>query len=301
MCILWRNRKIKILLLFISVITGVTSCGPNITNKNESNKKNIQTEPFVMEPMLVYHSGITEQLSSQIIDNLPQDNNSKIFYYIKDDISLLFYSNTLEEPASLWINGKEYPFSYGLNYNPQESEAPLICICDINNDDLSDIMMYGTAYRTELRQDIYLSGENGAYCELGDITWDKNQASHNFSFNASLLDGFQVHITASDWSVEETRKLSQELTDVLIALDLYDENSSMLTDYGHEWKKLNQLQGYSIQYAKKEDGHTYLYYDTQIEAGYSEYCIGYGFRFEYLIQDNQYILNTVSFMDYTDE
>lgn len=113
-------------------------------------------------------------------------------------------------------------------------------------------MMYGTAYRTELRQDIYLSGENGAYCELGDITWNKNQASHNFSFNASLLDGFQ-------------------------------------------------LQGYSIQYAKKEDGHTYLYYDTQIEAGYSEYCIGYGFRFEYLIQDNKYVLNTVSFMNYNDE
>lgn len=87
--------------------------------------------------------------------------------------------------------------------------------------------------------------------------------------------------------------LKEELT----TLGIYDENGNV-TEYGQDWE-ITQLQGKSVNYTQDNEGNTYLYYETQIEAGYSEATLGYGFQFQYLIADKGYILQNVVFIKKT--
>lgn len=147
---------------------------------------------------------------------------------------------------------REISISYGLGYSPMESEAPFISICDINNDAEPDLLICGTSYRTELRQDVYLSYGTNGYIELGDVTWNKNDVMHPFLFKASYIDAYQVHITAPDWNIDETMKVEEALAEQLVSLGLYDGHGNV-TEYGRSWiclsYKVNPLNIYMMKTA----------------------------------------------------
>lgn len=119
--------------------------------------------------------------------------------------------------------------------------------------------------------------------------------THSFSFDASYVEGYQVQITAPDWNIDETSKLEEALAEQLVALGIYDEQGNV-TEYGKSWE-ISQLQGKSVAYVQDKGGNARLYYEAQVEAGYSEYTLGYGFRFVYLIDDAGYELENVVFIE----
>lgn len=283
-----------IICILSSLSLTLTSCSSRSKESNNIIENTSGTNKLIMNAMLIYTAESSSDLPAQITDNLPQDVGVA-FYSTEQNINILFYVEDSNEPAAVWINGEKYPFSYGLGYSPMESEAPFISICDINNDAEPDLLICGTSYRTELRQDIYLSNGTSGYIELGDVTWNKNDVMHPFLFKASYMDAYQVHITAPDWNIDETKKVEEALAEQLVSLSLYDGHGN-ITEYGRSWE-MSQLQGKSVEYIHDEDGNTYLYYEAQIEAGYSEYTLGYGFRFEYLISDEMYELKNVVFID----
>lgn len=240
--------------------------------------------------MYVYNAAQSIVLPAYVVEDVPID--APLFYYQEPGLDVQLYVKDSTDPATVWINGEKYPFSYGCGYSPTRNDAPYICICDINQDAKPDILLYGSSYRTELRQDVYLSNENDGHTELGDITWNPNDTLHTFVFNAEYMDNFQIHISVPSWNIDEIKQLDENLATELTSLGLYED--SILTEYGREWK-IDQLQGKSIGIIKK-DSNTYLYYEALIEAGYSEYTTGYGFRFEYQIENNVYNLTNISFI-----
>lgn len=272
----------KIIMILICLVFLLTACDTQDTEADE----------MVILPMSVYTEDSSVQLPDAVLTDIP--DGGLVFYYEDRNLSIQFYVQDSEKPAIIWINGEKYPFSYGLGYSPMESEAPFICVCDINNDTEPDVLVYGTAYRTELRQDVYVSDGRGGYMEVGDITWNKNAVEHTFSFCADYQNDYQVRISAPEWNIEEVGELAEELAEQLVSLGLYEDGS--ITEYGLNWE-INQLCGKSVRYSAGEDGNTYLYYEALIEAGYSEYDIGYGFRFKYLIHDSGYELKNVEFLD----
>lgn len=294
MFLLRRNCKIGILFLFIAVSLTLTFCSLRGKENNHIIENTSESNKLSMNAMLQYNTEASSDLPTQITDNLPQDA-AVTFYSTEQNIPVLFYVEDSNEPAVIWINGEKYPFSYGLGYSPMESEAPFFSICDINNDAEADILICGTSYRTELRQDVYLSNGTGGYIELGDVTWNKNETQHSFTFHATCRDAYQIQITSPDWNIDETKKVEEALAGQLVLLGVYDGEGNV-TEYGQNWE-MSQLQGKSVTYIHDEAGNTYLCYETQIEAGYSEYTLGYGFRFEYLIADGMYELKNVEFID----
>ena len=81
---------------------------------------------------------------------------------------------------------------------------------------------------------------------------------------------------------------------MLKQLGVYEENGTLV----EQGEKLisNQLQGKGITYAQDDNGKTYVIYDAPISLGYSDYHLPYGFQFVYMIGDNQYQLEKVSFI-----
>ncbi len=286
MQLLRRNRKIIVILFYMAFL--FTSC----STPNSGIVEQVATDELTVQPMSVYTAETSATFPAWVLADMPDEGFA--FYYEEQNLNIQFYVKNAEEPAVVWINGEKYPFSYGLGYSPVESEAPSVCISDINNDAEPDVFIYGTAYRTELRQDVYISDGIGGYTELGDITWNKNEMEHSFLFSADYLDRYRVKILAPDWNIEEVGILEEELREQLVSLRVYE--GSAITEYGIDWE-MNQLQGKSIQYRVGEDGNAYLYYEALIEAGYSEYDTGYGFCFEYLIHDSGYELKNVEFLD----
>lgn len=287
---LWRNCKIGFVFLCVGLI--VTSCS---TGSKESDRitPDLENNRLIQDAMLVYIKGDSE-LPESLANYLPEDIELA-FYWIEQNLNILFYVADANKPAIVRINGKSYSFSYGYGYSPMESEAPFISICDINNDTEPDILISGNAYRTELRQDVYLSDGAGGYVELGDVTWNKGEVTHPFSFHASYGNDYKVHITAPDWKIDETKELDKMLKEELITLGMYDESGNV-TGRGQDWE-ITQLQGKLVSYMQDNEGNTYLYYETQIEAGYSEAILGYGFQFQYLIADKGYNLQNVVLID----
>lgn len=213
-------------------------------------------------------------------------------YYNDESVNLLWTSEKDEFAVSIWINDKIYPYSYGRFGS--FTEQPFVIIKDINNDGKNDILSYCFQYKTELRQDVYLSQPDGSYMELGDITWNPNSEEKTFEFSVEYKDNFMVHIQAPEYEIDVTEPIGEELQDVLKQLGVYEENGTLV----EQGQKLisNQLQGKGITYAQDDNGKTYVIYDAPISLGYSDYHLPYGFQFVYMIGDNQYQLEKVSFI-----
>lgn len=286
-----RSYRKVITILCIPLV--LTSCSSK-TTAEESNYNTRRKTPIVneilMDQMNYYNpESDIDVLPIGILETIKDEVESlNIFYYDKDDINLMFYVKDSLNPGSIWIQGKEYPFSFGEYYYPQSSEAPEVCFYDINQDGILDIMLRGEAYRTLIRQEVYLSNKEGSYREMGDITW-KSDSQNSFSFTATYEDNYQVHVTALEYGIDEWIDIGTSFLPIAKELGMYDQNGKV-----KEKTTVEDLQSQAVRYILQDDGSVILRYEAQIWTGYSEYCLGHCFVFEYKITNEGYQLLGVS-------
>ena len=257
-------------------------------------------QPYIAER---YEKGNTgqEELCKEAIEKLKEYENKKEvvnyedminYFYNEADTKLLWTSEVGKEVPTLWINEQSYPYSYG--HLASFAEQPSITLKDINGDGTLDVLSYFSAYRTELRQDVYLSQSDGTYLELGDITWNQYDKKVPFEFSVEYKDEYMVQIQASSCDLDVTELLGDELSKLFTQMGVYDEDKKLAENGQNIDSK--DLQRTSIYYAQDSKGNTYIVYETRISVGYSDYALPYGFQFIYSIHDTGYELEEVNFV-----
>ena len=207
-------------------------------------------------------------------------------------------TDSREKPARLMIGEKEYPFSYA-GYEPV-AERPEAAFYDVNGDGVLDVLMRGEAYRTELRQDVYLSDGKGGYIELGDMTWNRLEPLQNaVQFETRFADHNKVHVICRDWNIDSVLDIkADDFLEIALEEGIYDEKGEV-TEYGKSIV-LDSLQGRAVRYLVRDDQIVVLRYEAEIETGYSEYGLGQEMVFTYLIGDAGYVLESVTVEAMTD-
>lgn len=316
----------------LAVCVLITACNTSDKNQNESLSQIEETTTIEEETTIGERDELTDKSNYELrrrellenelpmismeaydISNAPSDipadilkeyKNAEVCWYINyyndSEIKIMLYLVDLYEPAIIWIQGEKYKFSYGDEYIPR-TERPEICLYDINKDNIPDILIRGTAYRTMLRQDVYLSNADGGYTQLGDITWRHFPEKNDFQFTASLEDDYKVHVTAQEYGIDQVFSLGTSYAQVqkelsALGVGAYDSERK-LTEDGKNWG-CDELQGQAVRYILADDGSMILRYEAQIEGGYSTYCVGVCFVFEYEITEAGYQLLGVSVEEY---
>lgn len=148
------------------------------------------------------------------------------------------------------------------------------------------------AYRTEIRQDVYLSDGKGGYRELGDVTWRGWESLQEFPFSVTYEDDYRIHIEMPQYGIDRTEKMHTSFQELVGELGIYDE-AGKVTEYGRTAWAADTLQSQALRYIE-EDGAVTLRYEAQIASGYSEYGLGWCFVFLYDITDSGYVLISVT-------
>lgn len=287
------NRKIKKWLLASWILMVILAgCSGEDENMNCSQDEDIRS----------YYERRTEKLEGelsmyQFVLSQTEDTEEKI-WKLEDDKYNIFINSTNGEYCGgvVSINGIEYPFSYA-GYAPV-AEEPELAVYDVNKDGVDDFLFRGEAYRTEIRQDVYLSVQDGNYVELGDITWNsRNTEKNTFSFKAKYADDYEIHVVSDEWDMDEIVPIqAPSWLDIVYEEGIYDKKGKV-TQYGSELL-LEELQGQSVKYRKNDSEDIELIYNAQIAAGYSEYCLGWSFSFVYSISNKGYELKSVSLIEF---
>ena len=230
-------------------------------------------------------------LPQYVLDEL-ENQLVSVFYDTNQEMDIWMYVKDSSLPASIWIQGKEYAFSFGEYFSPMESEKPEIYLYDINQDGVQDILIRGEAYRNLIRQDVYISNAEGLYTELGDITW-KSDSENEFQFTATYEDDYKVHVVAQEYGIDEYIEIGSSFLPVALELEMYDSEKKLLLP-----TMIEDLQSQAVRYIKETDGSLILRYEAQIWSGYSEYCLGHCFVFDYLVTEDGYSLQNVSLQEF---
>ena len=195
------------------------------------------------------------------------------------------------ELAKICIQGEAYDFSFA-GYSPQGTEPPEVCLADVNGDGVPDVLLRGEAYRTQIRQDAYLSDGEGGYRELGDVTWRGWESLQEFSFTVTYEDDYRIHIKMPQYGIDSTEEMHTSFLELTEELGIYD-SAGKVTEYGRTAWTVDTLQSQAVRYME-EDGLITLRYEAQIAAGYGEYGLGWCFVFFYDITDSGYVLKSVA-------
>lgn len=275
---LWRFGRVVIPFAFIICLVCIGLLNiRNVTSKTYQERRKAPSE---------------NELAMTELSRNSEKND--IWEYVNEGYEIAIdIPDSQSETATLSVNGNTYEFSYEA-YTPL-SEKPEICLWDVNEDGLLDILLRGEAYKNQLRQGVYLSNSDGTFNALGDVTWGSKLCNKDsFSFSAHYEDGYKIHIEIPAWNINMTEKIhSEDFLDMVEELGIYDEKGNV-TDYGKRTYVLNNLQGQAVRYLQTEDGDILLKYEAQLEADYSEYCLGWCFAFLYAITEDGYILQEVS-------
>lgn len=288
------KKRGRALCLFIAVCivgaNGLIGCGMVDINSSQD------------EHMSSYYERRTEksegELSMYKLVLSPSESTEKKIWKSEDDKYNIFMNSTDGEydGAVVSINDIEYSFSYA-GYAPV-AEEPEFAVYDVNKDGVDDFLFRGEAYRTELRQDVYLSAQDGNYIELGDVTWNNlNPEMNTFSFEAKYADDYHIHVVSGEWGIDEVVPIqAPSWLDIVYEEGIYDKKGKV-HNTGSELL-LKELQGQSVKYIKNDSEEIELVYNAQIAAGYSEYCLGWSFSFVYGISNEGYELKSVSLIEF---
>lgn len=213
------------------------------------------------------------------------------FSYTSEDVQISLCADSRYEPAKVQIQGEAYDFSFA-GYGPQGTEPPEVCLIDVNGDSILDVLLRGEAYRTEIRQDVYLSDGKGGYRELGDVTWRGWESLQKFPFSVTYEDDYRIHIKMPQYGIDRTEEMHTSFRELVWELGIYDE-AGKVTEYGRTAWIVDALQSQAVRYIEK-NGTVTLRYEAQIASGYSEYGLGWCFVFLYDITDSGYVLTAVT-------
>jgi hypothetical protein len=236
-------------------------------------------------------------LPQNILDEMPKENPESISYYKDNDFEIVLYTITIEEPSVIWIQGQPYPFSYGAGFdNWAAGDITQIAFYDINHDGVKDVLLQAERYRGRLRQEIYLSNEDGDYTELGDVTWETD-SDYRVHFNASYEDDYMIHVIAKDVGIDQVFPIGSMIRWDGEALGWYDENGKVTEKGKTEYMK-DTVIGQAVRYLVDAQGNFLLRYEAQVWAGYSEYCAGCCFVTTYLVTNDGYQLQDIHMEEY---
>lgn len=225
----------------------------------------------------------------QFIPNRSDNDNNVTIYSTQDD-EYDIYIDATSKPC-VYIDGTEYPFSHSYSIL---GDMPEYAVYDVNGDGIDDYMLRGECYKAQLRQDVYLSNDDGTYKELGDICDEEYGKIKDFSFTAKVLDDYKLNVVCEDWNINETVDIqSTSLVDVWKNLGYFDENGKCLQDI-----TLSSLQRQSAGYVKNDAGEIELVYRAQIYGEYSEYCVGWCFELTYGIGNDGYECKSVKLIEF---
>lgn len=225
------------------------------------------------------------------IDGTEEIGETVCFSYTSEGVQIFLCADSRYEPAKVQIQAEAYDFSFA-GYSPQGTEPPEICLIDINGDGTLDVLMRGEAYRTEIRQDVYLSDGKGGYRELGDVTWRGWESLQEFPFSVTYEDDYRIHIKMPQYGIDRTEEMHTSFRELVRELGIYDE-AGKVTEYGRTAWTVDTLQSQAVRYIE-ENGSIMLRYEAQIDSGYSEYGLGWCFVFLYDITDSGYMLTAVT-------
>ena len=223
-------------------------------------------------------------------------------YYNENNVEVILYTDEKESDSYIMINGQEHPFSFPGYYSVRDWTCPEVCIYDINNDSIPDVFVsdyYGDM--NGMAQDAYLSDGNGNYKELGSVSWNMFYSYEKFPYEVILLDNFEAKIELEEFQISEVIELDKAFAEVAVDLGIYDKWGK-ITDYGLQWQSGTEISGYQSPYEKEisyivnSEDIFVIRVISQIAAGYSDYNLGGGFVFEWIIQDEKYQLLNIDFM-----
>lgn len=271
-----RSAFIFIIAIFIATISGCAA------KKEDASYEERRHMPL---------SGELSMEETEFAEAEPGSEDSICFAYSLDDMQISLCVGTGYESAKVQIQGEAYDFSFA-GYSPQGTEPPEICLIDVNGDGILDVLMRGEAYRTEIRQDVYLSDGKGGYRELGDVTWRGWESLQEFPFSVTYEDDYRIHIEMPQYGIDRTEAMHTSFQELVGELGIYDETGKV-TEYGRTAWTVDTLQSQAVRYIE-ENGAVTLRYEAQIASGYSEYGLGWCFVFLYDITDSGYVLTSVT-------
>lgn len=277
MCILRRCSA----LIFITAIfiVGMSGCAANKEAASYEERR---------------HMPLSGELSMEAMEFMGVEQGSSdsiCFSYTSEGVQISLCADDRYEPVKVQIQEEEYKFSFA-GYSPQGTEPPEVCLTDINGDGVLDVLLRGEAYRTEIRQDVYLSDGRGGYRELGDVTWRGWESRQEFPFTVTYEDDYQIHIEMPRYGIDRTEEMHTSFRALVWELGIYDEKGKV-TEYGRTAWTIDTLQSQAVRYIEENDSIT-LRYEAQIASGYSEYGLGWCFVFLYDITDSGYELTSVT-------
>lgn len=277
MCTLRRcSALIFITAIFIAVISGCT------VKKEEASYEERRHMPL---------SGELSMEAMAFMGVEQGSSDSTCFSYTSEGVQISLCADNRYEPAKVQIQGETYDFSFA-GYSPQGTEPPEVCLIDINGDGILDVLLRGEAYRTEIRQDVYLSDGKGGYRELGDVTWRGWESLQKIPFSVTYEDGYRIHIEMPQYGIDSMEEMHTSFREMVWELGIYDE-AGKVTEYGRTAWTIDTLQSQAVRYIEENDSIT-LRYEAQIASGYSEYGLGWCFVFLYDITDSGYVLTSVT-------
>lgn len=301
---MWSTRTIIVCLFCLISFVEMSACGKNVLDEvSPIVESTTETETDAEKTI----PGYTERRLQVLPGELPMETTTEewdekedsFVYYVyrltDDEDFLKMWVEDEQKPGKILIKGQEYPYSFG-GYYPRGGENPQVCIKDINGDGEPDILMRGEAYRAQIRQEVYLSDGTGGYREMGDVTW-RSESLQEFPFNVSYEDDYRVHVTMPGYGIDRTVEMQTSFLELVQELGIYDETGKV-TEYGRGFIEQPNLQSQAVRYMQADDGTVTLRYEAQIEAGYSEYCLGWCFVFVYGITDDGYELQSVTLEEF---
>lgn len=274
-----RNAFIFIIAIFIATISG---CAAKKEDASYEERRHMPLSGELSMEAMEY---------TENIDGTEEVGETVCFSYTSDGVQISLCADNRYESAKAQIQGEAYDFSFA-GYSPQGTEPPEICLIDVNGDGTLDVLMRGEAYRTEIRQDVYLSDGKGGYRELGDVTWRGWESLQEFPFSVTYEDDYRIHIEMPQYGIDRTEEMHTSFQELVEELGIYDETGKV-TEYGRTAWTVDTLQSQAVRYVE-ENGTVTLRYEAQIASGYSEYGLGWCFVFLYDITDSGYVLTSVT-------
>jgi hypothetical protein len=236
-------------------------------------------------------------LPQNILSQMPEGFEGSISYYKDSEFEIVLYTISIEEASVILLQGKPYPFSYGEGFdNGVPGDVTQIAFYDINQDGVKDVLLQAERYRGRLRQEIYLSNEDGDYTELGDTSWETD-SDYRVHFNASYEDNYMIRVEAKDVGIDQVFPIGSTIRWAGETLGWYDENGKV-TEKGKSEYLEDFVIGQAVRYLVDAKGNFLLRYEAQVWAGYSEYCTGCCFVTTYLVTNDGYQLQDIHMEEY---
>lgn len=227
----------------------------------------------------------------------PKDKASELYYYDNDELYILLYKENKQSPFYIMINDQKLIFNDDTRYDISTAQSVMICLYDLNNDEIPDIIISDNEMYHSICDNIYLSVGNGKYDEIGSIGFKWLGSDKIPKYTITLLDNYKVLVEMKELGIKGILSMV-EFEDTAFKLGWYDE-AGKATDYGKGMvgadSKYCSAYPQIRNYLTDDTGQFFIQIIAPITTGYSSFEFDGGFIFEWIINtdENVYELTDV--------